>query len=196
MPLIWLGDYETEYYEYDTILIPYRVYDPDASQYVEVHLSKNGTEIEGSPRNIESTLTEWSYWEISNLEVNDASYYTIRIGKDEKETKRNLTFTILEDPRHMQVIPTPTASFDSRGRSNTESKIKRETLVVAGEKATFTNFNWYNNGWVFDDNQTTCLRISNGASVSIPIGSAMTFQGGGNTTTAHTIELQFKIKNV
>jgi hypothetical protein len=131
------------------------------------------------------------------LEVNDSSYYTIRIGKDDKETKRNLTFTVLKDPRNMSPITGYVASFDSRGRSNNENKVKRETLLVANKKATFSNFNWYNNGWVFDDNQTTCLRISNGASVSIPIGkNKMTFQGGSSSEQEHTIELQFKLRNV
>jgi hypothetical protein len=175
MPLIWVGDYQDSYYEYDTILLPYRVYEPTSSQYIEVHLSKNGVEIEGSPRSVEANSTSWSYWEISDLSVNDSSYYTIRIGKDEQETKRNLTFNILEDPRHMGVIATPSVSFESKGRSNSESKTKRETLVLNNKKATFTNFNWYNNGWVFDSNQTTCLRISNGASVSIPVDDKMVF---------------------
>jgi hypothetical protein len=187
MPLIWLGDYQDSYYEYDTILLPYRVYDPAASQYVEVHLSKNGVEIEGSPRSVEANSTSWSYWEISGLQVGSQDYYTIRIGKDEQETKRNITFYILEDPRHMGVVETPVVSFESTGRSNTESKAKRETLTINGNKATFTNFNWYNNGWVFDSNQTTCLRVSNGASVSIPVDS-MIFQGGGTTSDKHTVE--------
>jgi hypothetical protein len=183
MPLIWVGDYQDSYYEYDTILLPYRVYEPGTSQYIEVHLSKNGVEIEGSPRSVEAASTTWSYWEISNLQV-------------DQETKRNFTFNILEDPRHMGVISTPSISFESKGRSNSESKTKRETLVLNNKKATFSNFNWYNNGWVFDSDQTTCLRISNGASISIPVEDKMVFQGGGTQTDKHTIEFQFKIKNV
>ena len=27
-PIIWLGDYKDEYYSYDTIQIPFRVFDP------------------------------------------------------------------------------------------------------------------------------------------------------------------------
>jgi len=64
------------------------------------------------------------------------------------------------------------------GRSNNESDVKRQTLIYTnpqtGEviKAKFDNFNWFNNGWIRDkttDNKT-CLRISNGAKLEIPIG--------------------------
>ena len=85
--------------------------------------------------------------------------------------------------------------FSARGRSNTEAKAKRETLLIGDKNATFTNFNWYNNGWIMDENKTTCLRVSNGASVTFPIGS-MIFAGGSDTTSSKTFELQFKIKNV
>lgn len=41
-----MGDYKKEYYEFDSVLIPYRVYDPDAgAEGVEVFLYKNGHEV-------------------------------------------------------------------------------------------------------------------------------------------------------
>ena len=49
-PIIWLGDYKTEYYTYDTIQIPFFVYDPaHDGESVSVHLYKNNIEQEGSP---------------------------------------------------------------------------------------------------------------------------------------------------
>jgi hypothetical protein len=84
-------------------------------------------------------------------------------------------------------------NFVATGRSNSESKLSRETLEINGKRATFKNFNWYNNGWLFDENNVTCLRISNGAEISIPIGS-LEFDNGSATST-HTIEIQFKIRN-
>jgi hypothetical protein len=84
-------------------------------------------------------------------------------------------------------------NFVATGRSNSESKLSRETLEINGKYAEFKNFNWYNNGWVFDDNNTTCLRVSNGAEVSIPIGQ-LSFDNSSSTPT-HSIEIQFKIRN-
>lgn len=196
MPLIWLGDFKEEYYTYDTVYIPYLVYDSEkTSDGTEVHLYKNGIEIDSSPRMIKE-FNKWSYWEITDLQEEDNSYYTIRVGKDERETRRNITFTVKKDPRDMKLIEGVYINFDSKGRTNTESKINRETLIINDKKAKFDNFNWYNNGWIFDDKKITCLRISNGAKLQIPLGKRLTFQGQGQTNVAHTIEFQFKIKNI
>ena len=35
----------------------------------------------------------------------------------------------------------------------------------------FEGFNWYNNGWILDNDNNTCLRISNGAKFKIPLGN-------------------------
>ena len=40
-PLIWTGDFKTEYYTYETIRIPFRVYDPNVI-IAKVSLYKNG----------------------------------------------------------------------------------------------------------------------------------------------------------
>jgi len=46
------------------------------------------------------------------------------------------------------------------------------------------------------DNRT-CLRISNGASLTIPIGNMVFAQLGSNVNSiAPTIEMQFKIRNI
>jgi hypothetical protein len=72
-------------------------------------------------------------------------------------------------------------SFDAKGRSNSESTTNRKNLVFDnGVKASFEDFNWYNNGWIIDDNNNTCLRISNGARFSIPIGNTV-FASSTNT---------------
>ena len=91
------------------------------------------------------------------------------------------------------------------GRSNSETLAKRTTLTnsstAAGAEpcaATFTNFNWYNNGWTTDEDNKTCLRISNGAKLSIPIGRTVFSNPSGSQATeqSHSIELTFKVRNV
>jgi hypothetical protein len=60
----------------------------------------------------------------------------------------------------------------TEGRSNNTSLERRlEWKSTYGNKTTsakLENFNWYNNGWVTDDNNRVCLRITNGAKVEIP----------------------------
>lgn len=193
IPLIWTGNFKTEYYTYETIRIPFKVLDPN-NQIATVYLYKNGVLI--GTRQVTSNSAEWEYWEITNLVVNDSAYYTIKVGTAPYDYSRNFTFNIAIDPlRDMKLARESDlkVNFVATGRSNSESKLSRETLEINGKRATFKNFNWYNNGWLFDENNVTCLRISNGAEVSIPIGS-LEFDNGSATST-HTIEIQFKIRN-
>lgn len=193
IPLIWTGNFKTEYYTYETIRIPFKVLDPN-NQITTVYLYKNGVLI--GTRQVTSNSAEWEYWEITNLVVNDSAYYTIKVGTEPYDYSRNFTFDISIDPlRDMKLARESDlkVNFVATGRSNSESKLSKETLEINGKRAEFKNFNWYNNGWLFDEDNVTCLRISNGAEVSIPIGS-LEFDNGSATST-HTIEIQFKIRN-
>lgn len=193
IPLIWTGNFRTEYYTYETIRIPFKVLDPN-NKIATVYLYKNGVLL--GTRQVVSNNAEWDYWEITNLTLNDSAYYTIKVGTEPYDYSRNFTFDISIDPlRDMKLARQSDlrVNFVATGRSNSESKLSRETLEINGKYAEFKNFNWYNNGWLFDENNVTCLRISNGAEVSIPIGS-LEFDNGSAIST-HTIEIQFKIRN-
>lgn len=193
IPLIWTGNFKTEYYTYETIRIPFKVLDPN-NRIATVYLYKNGVLI--GTRQVISNNAEWEYWEITNLVLNDSAYYTIKVGTEPYDYSRNFTFDISIDPlRDMKLARQDElrVNFVATGRSNSESKLSRETLEINGEYAEFKNFNWYNNGWLFDEDNVTCLRVSNGAEVSIPIGP-LEFDNGSATST-HTIEIQFKIRN-
>lgn len=193
MPLIWVQDFKTEYYTYETIRIPFKVLDPN-NNGAFITLYKNGVQV-GTRELDSSQVREWQYWEITNLTVDDSSYYTIKVGTDPYSYSRNFNFTILIDPlRDMKLAKKDNlkVNFIATGRSNSEGKLGRETYLINNNKyVEFKNFNWYNNGWIFDENNTTCLRVSNGAEVSIPVGK-MVFKDGSSSTT---IEVQFKIKN-
>lgn len=193
MPLIWVQDFKTEYYTYETIRIPFKVLDPN-NNGAFITLYKNGVQV-GTRELDSSQVREWQYWEITNLTVDDSSYYTIKVGTDPYSYSRNFNFTILIDPlRDMKLAKKDNlkVNFIATGRSNSEGKLGRETYLINNDKyVEFKNFNWYNNGWIFDENNTTCLRVSNGAEVSIPVGK-MAFKDGSSSAT---IEVQFKIKN-
>ena len=194
-PVVWLGDYQSEYFNYDDIEIPYYVYDPNPENYtVTVNLYKdnilNGTRIFND---VSGTIG--SSYEIVDFDEDEGIQNHYSIGC--KKTIRDVYFTIVDDPDRdmtLQELPSLVLSFDSKGRSNDESATNRQKWSYGNIVGSFNNFNWYNNGWI-KTNEGTALRISNGASFSIPVG-AMTFGGSQQGQQAHTIELQFKVRNV
>ena len=199
-PIIWLGDYQNEYYQYDSIKIPYLVYDPNNSSSPTVTLYKDSNKINEITL---SDLTKFNIWEIVNADLGMRNYYWIACGSEDLEVRKEVSFTVVEDPARAN-MKTITAglkyAFDASGRSNGESATNRSTYIY-GEgadaiKAKFENFNWYNNGWVTDlETGNTCLRISNGAVFSIPLKQT-TFATNTVTQQSHTFEFQFKIRNV
>ena len=197
-PVIWLGDFKEEYYNYDNIRIPFIVYNPENTSQAVVDLKKNGVPLPSSPRTIDTTTLKWNYFEITDAQIDVLNRYSIGCGEN---VERPILFTVVQDPtRKMEYVKPENLvlEFSSTGRSNAESAVNRENWVSADGrvKAQFTDFNWYNNGWVFDqDTQQTCLRISNGAQFSLPIGN-MTFASGDASKQSNTVEMQFAIKNI
>ena len=205
--IIWLGEYKNTYYHYDVIQIPFRVFNPLSPQSTEVHFYKNNRELENSPVTI-SDNTKFSYFEIADAELNVLNRYSISCGIGTNEVSRNIEFTVVQDPNRrdfgIQKKDDLVYMLDTigSGRSNNESYTKRQTLIYKKStnnpiQAQLTNFNWYNNGWIRGNDNKTCLRISNGAQLSIPIGPLyFATENGTDNEITHTIELQFKISNV
>ena len=195
-PLIWFGDMESVYYEFDNPVVPIRVYDPHAdASGVKVYLYADmADQLDGSYYTISNDSTKYLPWTITGLVAGQTTVYQVKVGEDEYETWENVPeFIVKEDPRNMGIATQAlVADFNALGRSNAESPARRETLMIGDKKAEMSGFNWYNNGWVMDDDNNTCLRISNGASVTLPIG-ALSFAGN---TPSHTIEMRLKIRNV
>ncbi len=195
-PLIWFGDMKSSYYEFDNPIVPIKVYDPNNTGDIEIYLFIDGADaLDGSFYTARNDDTTFTYWTLTNLVAGQNTTYQVRIGQDDTETWETVPeFTVLKDPRNMGVATTGLKiNIDSRGRSNSESSKKRSVLAVGDSNAIFKDFNWYNNGWIMDNTNTTCLRISNGASVELPIGVS-TFAGEENPSK--TIELRLKIRNV
>ena len=199
--IIWLGDYQSQYYEYDSIKIPFRVYDPTATLGAEITLFKDSNKI-GS-RTI-TDQTQFSTWEIVDGSLNEINHYSITCGVEDNETRKDIQFTVVEDPNRAG-MKLSTAGlrflFDASGRSNSESRTNRAKYSYTNKDgntitAKFENFNWYNNGWVIDqDTGNTCLRVSNGAVFSVPLGQTR-FATSNNSAQSHTFEFQFKVRNV
>lgn len=194
-----MGEYADSYYEYDNIQIPFRVYNPSSTDSAIIHLYKNNIELVSSPRTI-TEKTKFSTFEITDGDLNMINYYTISCG----DTKREITFTVAQDPNRtdfaIQKQDSLLFSFESKGRTNAESSTQRSTWSYTDsdgvkQKASFTNFNWYNNGWITDTDGNTALRISNGAKFSIPM-KTMQFHGQQANSQSNSFELEFKVRNV
>ena len=201
-PIIWLGDYKNRYYAYDAIKIPFSVYNPRKGT-TTIRFFKGIAELDNSPREIANNA--FGSFQITNPEIDTTSVYYIR-AEGFSEVYRELQIEVVKDPNRDMTLVYPedlVVDFDAAGRSNDESATKREMWAYTNHKSpspttltgTFKGFNWYNNGWKLDENKDTCLRISNGAEFSIPLGITDI-----NTSTAGkssvTFEFQFKVRNV
>ena len=198
LPIIWIGSYKNEYYNYDKIQIPFLAYDPKAPTNTIVNFYKDAKILESKQQVINFTSSsEYKIFEITDVTTDEENLYYISCGEGEREVRREIAFNVKTDPnRDMNIIAENLMlSFDATGRSNSESAANREKWQYNDYKATFENFNWYNNGWLLDENNNTCLRISNGAKFSIPIGP-MTLNSNVSGIKKCTFEFQFKVKNI
>ena len=208
-PIIWVGNYQEVYNNYDRIQIPYMVYTPGTTTS-SVKIYKGSKEI-GANTVVFSTENTKDF---EQLEIIDATVsnvtgetldntYSITSGK---AAPKFINFKVLQTGKMVLASQNNLlVKFDAAGRSNSETTISREKWQFAntdafGDKATnykgeFEGFNWYNNGWILDENKNTCLRISNGAKFKIPLGNTR-FNSSTQGQQSHTFEFQFKIRNV
>lgn len=199
-PIIWLGNYGSLYYNYDSVKIPFKVYNPKTAT-TTVQFFKGITELDSSPREVSNTSKDFEILELTDTEVGMLNTYTITCKNTDTgvSISRDVKFEVIQDPnRDMTLVSKENLliSFDAAGRSNNESATKRATWTYGDKKATFKDFNWYNNGWMLDENKDTMLRISNGAEFSIPIGSMIINDATTVANQSRTFELEFKVRNV
>ena len=170
----------TEIEQYDTLLIPFIVYSP-ASSSSEITLSANGQVV--STQTVDRTRQSWSY------RANDAGALTLTItcGNTSKTFNVNVTESpIIVEPETQDLE----LYLTSQNRSNSDTN--KEEWKFNDITASFSGFNWKNNGWVKDDNGYSCLRISGGASVTLPLHLfASDFRATGKT-----IEFEFTVRDV
>ena len=196
-PLIWFpNEYPTRIIQYEDLNIEFMVWDPERVNEIETHFYKNGIELANSPRNLNYSSTYTQKWSITDYEVGTNSY-TIRVGN----TSKLLSIFVEEDTERDLSIRTGglILNLDSSGRSNEENISSKTSWISKGTEkpiaVNFNNFNWYNNGWITDDEGHSCLRVSNGASINIPISSLNVL----NTDTVENslaFEFRFKVRNV
>ena len=205
-PIIWTNGYKDLYYDYEIIKIPFQVYDPQSST-AKVVLYKGNTYYNNTEEDSTLSITRdeaspsFSIWEITNAEIGNSNNYALSCGEEGRNIRYEINFSVEEtDKLKLALQDNLVLNFDATGRSNQESLTNRRKWINPIEKyskyaGTFSGFNWHNNGWIQDEDNQTCLRISNGASFEIGF-DPMVVGTDINGQSSWTVEMQFKISNV
>ena len=182
VPIIVSAFRKTTVSQYETLVIPYRVYTP-TSLLSNVVLLANGEQI--SAVTVDRMAQTWSY----RFDDIGTTTLTIQTGSVIKTFELTVTESEIDVEAETDAL---TLYLTSYGRSNNEEN--PNIWVDADRKitTTMTGFNFTTNGWVSDKDGITVLRINNGAKVTIPVKPFMTdFRIGGKT-----IEVEFAARDV
>lgn len=191
-PLIWLSEYPEKIVDHDKLSLKFMVYDP-ANTTTTVRRYINGDEIT-ELEDISYSATNWITWNISNYKIGKNTF-ALQCGTTTKE----IIIYVEEDTvRDLDIVSAGLlVNLDTLDRSNRENRTSREkwecTYNNVTTKVKFNNFNWYNNGWL-DDAETgnSILRVSNGASIEVPL-SVMNLP---DLSSSLTFEMRFRLRNV
>lgn len=196
-PLIWFPEqYPEKIVQYEDYVVEYMVWHPEQLTDIETHYYKNAVKLPSSPRylNYDSSLIQ--KWNITDYNIG-SNNYTIQVGS----TSKAINFEVEKDEnRNLDIIAGGLVlNLEASGRSNEENIGSRTTWISKNTEiktsVNLENFNWYNNGWMEDEFGKSCLRISNGASIDIPIGP-LNILNSTRMEKALTLEFRFKIRNI
>lgn len=166
--------------QYITYPIKYCVYDPESLTAL-VDLKVNGTTV--------SAVIADRNEHIWNYRPNTTGLQILSI--ESNESSRSVSVTVI--PSRIDVQPV-TQDLDlyltSQNRSNQE--INRSEWKFGAIESTLTGFNWVSNGWVVDGQGSTALRLSNGASVNVPIQPF----GTEIRNSGKTIEFEISVQDI
>ena len=196
---IVLTSYPKEILSYEIPDVKFWVYDTskEPGAMNEITYSVNGVIID-TVKKAQIEGKEYGLnWLVTGLEADTMNNCTIRVGQD---TER--TFEIYVEKSNI-FDPTESGAvllLSADGRTNDTSLERRTQWQYTNQSGKtistkFNDFNWENNGWVFDESEDrTCLRISNGANIEIPIRLFQDYSSAGSS--GYTIEFEFKPYNL
>lgn len=179
-PIIISSFNTTQVNQYESVIIPWRVYTP-TSDTTEVKLYVNNVLVSTQT----ADRTEQSYTYRANNA--GAVAFKIEAGTESK----TINFTVIESEITIEAETEDLALYlTAQGRSNNEET--RDVWAYNDIAATFTNMSWIRDGWQTDSDGITVLRIEDDARVTIPYQIFGTdFKVGGKT-----IEIEFATRNV
>ena len=194
-PIIWFKEIPKQIVNHENFVLQYKVLNPVNREKSQANLYINQMEIPTSPVTVsyDTSNLQWEKWSVTGYRLGENTL-TVACGTE----SRSITLLVVKDDRNMEISTSGLfLNLTADGRSNKENKTSREqwSYTNASNETTsvsFQDFNWYNNGWILDEEDKTCLRISNGASIKIPL-SVLNAQDLVNSLT---FEFQFKLRNV
>ena len=182
VPIIASDFRKTTASQYETIVIPYKVYTPN-SLISNVTLLANDTQV--STVSVDRTEQSWSYRcdDIGTITL------TIKTGSVTKTFELTVTETEIDVEAETDSLVLYLTSY---GRSNTEEHPEVWRDAENNISATLSNFNYVTNGWMTDEDGVTVLRVSGDARVTIPYKPfARDFR-----STGKTFEVEFASRNI
>ncbi len=167
--------------QYETISIPYIVYDP-RNLTSTVVLKANGV-IVSTLTNVDRTKQNWSYRCDSTGDIE----LTITCEDTVKTIATNVIATNIDVSAVSENLE---LSLSSYGRNNSEAN--PASWNYGDIECSFSGYNWSSDGWQLDEKGNTVHRVSGDARLTIPLQVfANDFR-----TTGKTIELEFATRNV
>jgi hypothetical protein len=166
--------------QFDSIVIPYRVYDP-ANMSASIVLS--APDMADKPLTVDRTVQEWTY----RPDTDGAQSLKITCGKTVKTFDLTITASTIDVEAETDSLSLHLSSY---GRSNNEDNPAQ--WVSGNVAATFENYNFVSDGWITDANGITALRTMGDARLTIPL---KIFEKDFRST-GKTIELDFATRDI
>ena len=199
-PIIWFMSKPTTIEQYEDIIVKYMVYDPvigsSGTMTIEqLHDSLVVTTLDEVQYSASSPFT----WVIADSSVGD-NYYGISC----KGVTESFVITVTPSDRDMDYVQKDqmVINLNANGRTNNESLLSRQQWTYTWndkvENCILNNFNWHTNGWNVDANGKSYLKISDGASVQIPLNETgkVGIDLNKDGTQSYTFEFRLKIRNI
>lgn len=199
-PIVWIQEELGTVIQYEPAVIKYMVYSPIAANTganIEVQFLQDGVLFDTAE--ITYSNTRWQNLDLTAKYTVGENHFSIVSGGVRKDIDFYVTS---EGARNLDLVHMDSLeiNFDSLGRSNKQIKSNRINFVSSAEPsfaaqpyhAILEGFNWYNNGWLDDnDGNGSYLAVSNGASVTIPMSTINI----NTNDQLWTFEMRFRIRN-
>lgn len=179
-PIIASAFRATEAVQYESIVIPYKVYSPDEMTSA---ISLNADGVAVNTLTVDRAEQTWTY----RADQTGALTLSIVCGSVSKVFNLNITETTINISAETNDLALYLSSY---GRSNNEED---PSIWTSGDiSASLTGFNFTSDGWQSDSEGNTVLRVAGDARVTIP------YQAFGTDfrSTGKTIEIEFATSNV
>ena len=166
--------------QYETVSIPFVVYDP-LNNPADITLKINDSTV--ATRKVDRTQQSWVYKSVNQGYA--AMTITCRsVSKTFPLTVDKSSITSEAETRNLELFLT------SQGRSNQDTN--KEIWKYNDIEVSFNGMNYQTNGWVEDSDGNIAMRLSGGATMSIPLH----LFANDIRQTGKTIEIEFAVRQI